>query len=245
MFFNKSMLNLISKIQNTPNYQYRQSFKGTGHYKTKEAEAFCNELFKQKPLKTARYRYSPAPENHFKKIIANIKKFFTPLKLEAVLLKKYNGPMTPEAGLSTESGKGYGGGWIKAKLDTPLSTTDVQSCAALNLVNNKSGEHFLYHVYDETSAKQIENFILKEFPDFDKINITKGEMQTTKHTVKRIIQALDDINPAIEKNIFDAGGGNPEFVAWKGEMSYIPNHNGEDSVNYNKASFKEVAQSFT
>lgn len=239
------MLNSISKIQNAPNYQYRQSFKGTVYYKTQEAEAFCNELFKQRPLKTAQYRYLPASENHFKKIIANIKKFFTPLKLEAVLLKKYNGPMAHEAGFSTESGKGCGGGWLMAKLDIPLSTTDVQSCAVLNLVNKASDEHFLYHVYDETPANQIEEFILKEFPNFDKINIVKGEMQTTKHTIKRIIQALDNINPTIEKNIFDAGGGNPEFVAWKGEMSYIPNHNGEDSIRYNKASFKEVTQSFT
>lgn len=166
-----------------------------------------------------------------------VKKLFNySIETGSVPVKLYNGPTATTAGFSTEKG-GFGGGWLKGSINTPLSTTDVHTCAILNLVNEDTMEQLLYHVFDKTSADTIEEFIRKIFPKFTRVNIAGGDQLPTINTMKEMLKAVDNINPNAPKTYFHSVCENPQFVAYKGDMFYMKGKGGEvsfvqDTKNY-------------
>lgn len=156
-------------------------------------------------------------------------------------LPLYKGPLQKSAGFSTENG-GYGGAWLKGDLNTPLSTVDVHTCAAFNLVDSSSNQHFLYHVYNGpksgTSVIKIKNFIQESFPNFDRVNIIPGDVFQTKNAVDNILSAINDINPKAEKHFYHFSVENPEIVAHRGELSYIEN------TKPSSVSFQEISNQY-
>jgi hypothetical protein len=159
-------------------------------------------------------------------------------------LPKYEGPVSRSAGISTESlfekndkkATCYGGGWLKADLDTPLSTKDVHTCSAVHLVDESVGEHFLYHVHHDTPQWELEAFLLKEFPYFNKINIFPGDSLVTQKTTEKILESITNINPKADVNFYHSPVDNPELVAYKGALSFLPPNND------GKMTFNEVCQ---
>ncbi len=147
-------------------------------------------------------------------------------------LPVYRGPKNSNAGFSTES-NGRGGGWICADLDTPLSTKDLHTCAAINLVNEAENKHILYHVLHMTSAKNIKNFIWEKFPKFNKVNIIPGDQYETTNTINDILEAVNDINPKCTKKFYHFNSDNPEVVASNGSMSYIKGRQ-KDKMTFNE-----------
>lgn len=150
-------------------------------------------------------------------------------------LELYKGTTDKTAGLSTESG-GYGGGWVKANLDTPLSTKDIHTCAGLHLVNEFTNEHLLYHVHHDTLGYEIQNIIKNIFPDFNKVNIIPGDQPRTQNTTNSILNAVKKINRKAEVKFYHNPINMPEIIAYKGEMSYLP------SKNDGSMTFTEVVQ---
>lgn len=161
----------------------------------------------------------------------------------SIELPVYTGPKNKSAGFSTEvctteEARSYGGGWLKASIDTPLSTSDIYTCAAFNLVNEAEGEHFLFHVHHKTKAEDIRSLILEKFPRFNKVNIIPGEMFKTVNTVDSIISAVDKTNPNAEKNFYHFPTLSPEVVAHKGTLSYVQDRKPKT------VTFQEVDQYF-
>ncbi len=137
-------------------------------------------------------------------------------------LAKYTGTKVKTAGFSTESG-GYGGGWIKAGIDTPLSTKDVHTCALVSLVNENTNEQLMYHVYSFTTAGKIKELIKNEFPRFNKVNIMPGDQFQTNSTVNNILEAVNDINPKAIRQYYHMPVENPEVISVNGELRYLEN----------------------
>lgn len=154
----------------------------------------------------------------------------------SVELPIYKGPKNKSVGLSTEVG-GLGRGWLKASIDTPLSTADIHTCAVLHLVNEEDGQHVLYHVLHKTPPEEIQKFMKDNFPKFNKVNILPGDMlYETRDTVNAIISAVDRVNPKAEKKFYHFATENPEVVAYKGKLSYVKGHKPEH------VTFTELAQ---
>jgi len=173
------------------------------------------------------------------KKVCLVKKIFGyGLEKGSIELPIYKGPTSKEAGLSTETG-GFGGGWIEGNLDTPLSTTDIHTCAGINLVDDLSERHIFYHVFHDTSANDIKVFIKEKMPRFNKINIISGDRHKTNETVNRILSATNEINPKSEKHFYHFATENPEVVAHKGDLSYVKGQKPEN------VTFKEVVQYFS
>ena len=134
-----------------------------------------------------------------------------------------------EAGFSTENLTDVGGGYLKADCLTPLSTTGVRTCAVLNLVNEETGESALYHVLDETNAEKIQEFIRTIFPNFTKVNIVGGDQFKTVNTMRKIIQAVENVNPYADKFFYHTVSENPEIIAYGGDMYYMKGKTGSVS----------------
>lgn len=231
------MANLISalKINFTGLAIFRKAnpaqdlYKKAGEY-AKQAKLSVNEI----PADSFR-AYANIKENHNVKLI---KKWFSfGIENNTQPLPVYRGSTAKNAGFSTETG-GYGGGWLKSDINTPLSTTDVHTCAALNLVDEKNGQHLLYHVYHGTSANCIKSFILEKFPNFNKANILPGDAFETNNTVNKILAAVNEINPKAEKKFSFFASENPEVVAHGGDLSYIENK------PYKSMTFRQIKQYF-
>lgn len=157
-------------------------------------------------------------------------------ELNSMCVLPYNGPLEKTAGLSTEE-NGFGGGWLKGSIDTPLSTTDVHTCAVLNLLNADTFEQVLYHVYHKTSVNKIEEFIRKIFPDFTHVNIVGGQEFPTVNTMKKIREAVDRMNIDVPKTYWHTVCDNPQLVAYDGEISFVKGKSGQvsfvqDTENY-------------
>lgn len=159
---------------------------------------------------------------------------------DSIPVKPYNDCKAEFVGFSTEGEGGYGGGWIKANLGTPLSTANIHTCAAINLIDKSNNKHFLYHVYHGTTPDDIEKFLLQEFPTFDTVNIIPGDNYGTKTTVNNIITALDNINQKAQRRFYHFSTEAPEIVAHNGEFSYIERKN-----NYDEMTFTEVGNNFS
>ena len=141
----------------------------------------------------------------------------------------YKGPKFLKAGFSTENLEDVGGGYLIESCLKPLSTTGVRTCAVLNLVNEKQGQNVLYHVWDKTCAERIEEFIRKKFPIFNKVNIVGGDQYKTANTMKKIIQAVDNVNPNADKFFYYTVSDNPELIAYGGDMYYMKGSKGSVS----------------
>lgn len=150
-------------------------------------------------------------------------------------MQKYLGEIGESAGFSTEAG-GWGGGWIKGRTHTPLSTKDLHTCALMNLINENTGEQLLFHVFHDTKSNSIIKLIQDKFPRYTKVNIMPGDMRDTNNTVNNILCAVDRLNPKVTKKFYHASVYNPEVVAINGELQYL------DNINPNKMSFKEIDQ---
>lgn len=166
-----------------------------------------------------------------------IKKIFNFAPQNAEKLEVYRGPKNLEAGFSTEDLQDVGGGWLKADCQTPLSTTGVRTCAVLNLVNEETFENILYHVHDETSAGKIEKFIKEKFPEFTRVNIVGGDQFKTSNTMRKIVQAVDNINPNADKTFYYTVTENPEIVAYQGDMYYMKGNSGKVSFVQNTKNY--------
>lgn len=156
--------------------------------------------------------------------------------INSVRVEPYAGPMEKSAGISTEDG-GYGGGWLKAPINMPLSTTDVHTCALLNLIDRDSLKQVFYHVFDETPVHKIEKFIRKIFPQFTDVNIVGGDQFKTVNTMRKIIDAVDNVNPYAKKTFYETVCENPQLVAYNGKIFYIKGKSGQvsfvqDTENY-------------
>lgn len=139
----------------------------------------------------------------------------------------YTGSLDKAVGFSTEAG-GYGGGWLKADTNTPLSTKDVHNCALLNLVNENTNEQMLYHVYGFTQANTVKDFVADKFPRFTKVNIMPGDQFQTNSTVNNIVEAINEINPKAPKQYYHMPVENPEVISVNGELQFLPNSNPKD-----------------
>lgn len=153
-----------------------------------------------------------------KQIIKKIFNYST--EVGSVPVKPYRGTLEKSAGISTEAG-GYGGGYLTGSIGKPLSTTDVHTCALLNLFNTKTSQQVLYHVYHATPMQKIVDFIRKNFPDFTGVNIVGGDQFKTINTMREIEKAIDSVNPNIPKTYYHTLSENPQLVACNGEISYI------------------------
>jgi len=140
---------------------------------------------------------------------------------ESSALPLYEGPQNKADGLSTQSG-GYGGGWLKADMNVPLSTCDVHTCAAVHLVNDETGEQFLHHVHHDSTYPQVEEFLREKFKDFNRVNIVAGDQPKTQNTTNVILAAINKLNPKARINHFHFPTKAPEIVAHQGELSYLP-----------------------
>ncbi len=144
----------------------------------------------------------------------------------SVQVRPYIGTLERSVGISTEEG-GYGGGYLTGNIDTPLSTTDVHTCALLNLFNEYTSKQALYHVHHKTPVQQIVDFIRKIFPDFSGVNIAGGDQFQTVNTMRKIAEAVDNVNPNAPKTYFHTVCENPQLVACDGEISYIKGKSGQ------------------
>jgi|GEM_PF-2961376 len=159
---------------------------------------------------------------------------------DSFFIKKYTGPMKKTDGISTEAsnyGEPYGGGWLLSDINTPLSTSGVYTCAVLNLVNEKDNSHILMHVLHSTPSHYIKEFIDEKFSDFTKANIVGGEQLETIKTMKSILAAVKDINPDIKTCFYNTVTQNPEIIAYKGEIFYMPNKTCSLSFAQNKENY--------
>lgn len=198
-------------------------------------ESAANKIFKQVEPKFSK---KPVSENYraYSQVFLPTEVKFSKqmhgygVEGKSVELPLYAGTKKVSDGFSTEVG-GYGGGYILSDVKTPLSTTDVHTCACLNLVDGTSDEQLLYHVFHGTSSADIRKFVNNFFPNFTKINIVPGDMLQTSKTVKNILEAVSDINPKIEPNFYHFPCYNPEIVAYKGDLFFIK-HSNEGNVTF-------------
>lgn len=196
------MINSISQLKfNAP--VYTSTYRRMPHY-SNNGDSF--EISDEYKMRRIGYNYAPSVR-------------------ETLQIQPYYGPMNKDAGFSTEDPE-YGGGWLSADIHTPLSTTGVRTCALLNLVNEDTGEQVLYHVYDATKANKIEKFIREKCPNFTYVNIVGGDQYKTVNTMRKIIQAVDNVNRYAPKNFYFTVSDNPELVAYEGEMFYMPDKSG-------------------
>lgn len=154
------------------------------------------------------------------------KSFNYSTEIDSVPVRPYRGSLERSVGRSTEDG-GYGGGYLTGSIDTPLSTTDVHTCALLNLFNEYTSMQALYHVHHKTPVQQIVDFIRKIFPDFSGVNIAGGDQFQTVNTMRKIAEAVDNVNPNAPKTYFHTVCENPQLVACDGEISYIKGKSGQ------------------
>lgn len=203
------MLGAISSI-NFNNNKYNNNIAFTGRGWNKAYNACCDT-----------FEYSDC--------IKFVKKIFNYAPRNAEEIDVYKGTMNPKAGLSTEALTDVGGGYLKADCLTPLSTTGVRTCAVLNAVDEESCTHVLYHVHDETPVQKIEQFLRKFLPNFTKVNIVGGDQFKTANTMKKIVNAVENINPYAEKTFYYTVSDNPELVAYSGDMYYIKGKSGTAS----------------
>ncbi len=155
---------------------------------------------------------------------------------DAKRIEPYKGPKDMTSGISTED-PNLGGGWLLSDINTPLSTTGVRTCAVLNLVDEDTNTHTLYHVYHKTGVSGIKNFITTEFPHFTHVNIVGGDQYQTVYTMSRIVDAVNEVNPDAEKTFYYTVTDNPELVAYKGEMYYMKGKSGKLSFVRNKENY--------
>lgn len=151
-------------------------------------------------------------------------------------LKTFKPPIIKMKGKSTPA-DGCGGYWLKASLKTPLSTSGVHNCAVCVLVNSKTKEHFLYHVYVGSPVDLISDTIKKVMgKDFDKAFIVPGHVSGTQTTSCNILEAVKKLNPcAVVEYRHVNKSDTPEIVAYKSEMFEIP---------FNRKSEKHLQASF-
>lgn len=160
---------------------------------------------KTKPIKLVRETYG-----------YSVGKDSTPLEI-------YTGPQKTLAGYSTEAEGGFGGGWIKGRMNMPLSSRNFHSCAGLNLVNEEGKTQIFFHVYHETTTEDIINFISQKFPQFNKVNIIPGDNPKTNNTVNNILKAVNAVNQDAEKHFYHFSSSEPEVVAYNGKLNYVEN----------------------
>lgn len=168
------------------------------------------------------------------RIVKNV--FNYSAEVGSVPVRPYMGSMDKMAGCSTE-GTELGGGWLKADIDTPLSTTGVQTCAVLNLVNKDTLEQVLYHVFHKTSSSRIEQFIREIFPSFTHVNIVGGQQFQTVNTMRKVVDAVDNVNPRALKTYYHTLCDNPQLVACNGEIYHIKGKSGEVSFVQNTENY--------
>jgi len=154
------------------------------------------------------------------------KKIFNYAPQKSKPVETYLGSRNYKAGFSTEDIEDVGGGYLKADCSVPLSTTGVRTCAVLNAVDEKTNENVLWHVHHETPVKRIEEFLRKFLPDFTKVNIVGGDRFKTAVTMKKIVQAVENINPYAEKTYYHTVSENPELVAYDGGIYYVKGKKG-------------------
>lgn len=158
---------------------------------------------------------------------------------ESKPLKEYTGPREKTDGFSTIIDyEDFGGGWLEGSINTPLETNSPHNCAILNLVNTETNKQILFHVHPRSKNSDIRYFINTKFRDFDKANILSGDDSGTLETVRKIVDALDGINPNAPKDFHHLSSFRPGVVAHNGDLSYIKN-------NYrSEANFQEIKQFF-
>ncbi len=156
-------------------------------------------------------------------------------------LEKYVGPRNKTDGFSTIIDENdFGGGWLEGDINTPLGTNAPHDCAILQLVNSnsKTKKQILFHVHPKSKNYDIRHFINTKFRNFDKVNILPGNHKGTLETVKKIVDAIDSINPLAPKRFYHLSSYAPEVVGYQGELSFIKNN------YYCTANFTEVKQFF-
>ena len=99
----------------------------------------------------------------------------------------------------------------------------------MNAVDERTNTNVLFHVHHETTAKRIEDFLREFLPDFTKVNIVGGDRFRTVVTMKKIAQAVDNIDPYAPKTYYYTVSENPEIVAYDGDIFYVKNNKGKVS----------------
>lgn len=223
----------------TSNQQISFTGKSFSKKAMRECEEFC-EYFATNAKRTKRKAKKPSSANYraYAGIVDthNLERSTWGYRARnSKELIPYTGTLNKTDGFSTEAG-GYGGGWIKAATNTPLSTKDVHNCALLNLVNENTNEQMLYHVYGFTQANTVKDFVAENFPRFTKVNLMPGDNCQTNSTINNIVEAIDKINPKAPKQYYHMPVENPEVISVNGELHFLPNTNPKEMT------FQEVDQ---
>lgn len=153
------------------------------------------------------------------------KSFNYSVELNSRPVLPYSGPVKRTAGFSTETPL-LGGGWLDGTIDTPLSTTGVRTCAVLNLVDEETAKQILYHVFHNTSADRITEFIREKFPKYTRVNLVGGDQLKTRETMMKILKAVDRVDPFAPKVYYHTLCENPQLVAYKKEIYYLEGESG-------------------
>jgi hypothetical protein len=224
--------------------QQNINFTGKTFFRSGRLDDFCDDIVDKSKNKIKKSAQEISSE-HFrayanidsKKVNLIKNAFGYQAETNSISLHPYKASLAKNAGFSTETG-GFGGGYLHSSLDVPLSTTDIHTCAGMNLVNEKTNEHIFLHVFDATTTDEIVMFIKEKFPKFNRLNLIPGDLYQTNKTVNNILSAVAQINPKAEKQFYHFSSDAPEVVAHKGALSYVENQNAGN------VSFEEVDQYF-
>lgn len=108
-----------------------------------------------------------------------------------------------------------------APLNTPLATSGVNTCAALIIIDKKSGKHYLAHIDPSASVEQIQRSLGGIDLSSSEIYVMKG--MTHSGTVQNIFTAL--MQKGVEnraKFVFFSGTGFPGITSYNGELYLDP-----------------------
>ena len=147
-----------------------------------------------------------------------------------------------EIGQSTNT-NGFARSFLKTTADRPVSTSAVHDCSVLYLYNDYSKTHFLYHMYSDTTKKEINTIIKTFMPEgFTHAGIVPGDsfwVRVHKNYLPKVFDAVKENNQNAVINLYKYETTGPEIVGYKGKMYAITNKWApENRQSGGQASFK-------
>ena len=138
---------------------------------------------------------------------------------------------------------GFARSFLKTSSDKPISTSAVQDCSVLYLYNDYSKTHFLYHMYSDTTKKEINTIIKTFMPEgYTHAGIVPGDsfwVRIHKNYLPKVFDAVRENNKNAVVNLYNYDTSMPEIVGYEGKMYKILNKwTPENRQSRGQASFK-------